>query len=393
MKRTLSLLLGALLLTLSLNLAPISAQALKDPAEASKPSSETLETFETIPDTPAMPGPVQGLKGRSTIQGTVLTWEGNGSDAYAIYSLGTTGKDVQYLSLTSNTKFTILEPSDGVTFYTVFGVNRPGKGQAFGPMGGYTYGVKLTAPEKPSKVNVQAVDGGLEISWNVVQGLHYDLYDLGTDGKSNNLLQENAQSPYTHALTEPGRRLYRVVSRNDQGLKTLGDYVYGVVPQAPKAQPNASVKSYVISNGLTITGTVTDMTDELIALQNAERARHGVGPLHKNNRFQSGLTVRAAEAAWDMDTTRVLEWAHTRPNGTWWTTAFYGAGGVNNENITAWTDVYTPEHAHQCWTDSPGHYSAYMAPHNTQTQVLKFTMDSMVNPGEHIEAYVQVFGS
>ena len=91
-----------------------------------------------------------------------------------------------------------------------------------------------------------------------------------------------------------------------------------------------------------------DYASQVVALVNAERAKHGLSALKADSRVQQAAQVRAAET--------VQSFSHTRPNGSSFSTALTEAGVSytrSGENIAYGQS--TPQQVVNAWMNSSGH--------------------------------------
>ena len=95
------------------------------------------------------------------------------------------------------------------------------------------------------------------------------------------------------------------------------------------------------------------MVQEVIRLTNVERAKYNLAPLQYHAGLQQAAMVRAKEIS--------IKLAHTRPDGTLYTTAISeaGVGCPDLENITA--GYHTPKAVMDAWMNSPGHKAAIIS--------------------------------
>lgn len=98
---------------------------------------------------------------------------------------------------------------------------------------------------------------------------------------------------------------------------------------------------------------IQQMVQEVFRLTNIERQKEGSPPLTYNKALEKGAMARAKELT--------VKFAHTRPDGTDSSVAYYkaGAGHTSGENIAVGYD--SPESVVQGWMHSPGHRHAMIA--------------------------------
>lgn len=98
------------------------------------------------------------------------------------------------------------------------------------------------------------------------------------------------------------------------------------------------------------TSTFAEQAAEIIRLTNEYRSEYGLPELTHIADLDTPATLRAKEAA--------SVWAHTRPDGTSFSTVFAEYGleyTAYGENLFAVNSRYTPEQVLQAWKDSPTH--------------------------------------
>ena len=102
---------------------------------------------------------------------------------------------------------------------------------------------------------------------------------------------------------------------------------------------------------------------DVLALVNQERAKAGLGQLEWGNTCEEAATVRAREI--------ITTYAHTRPDGSKWSTAcpIPATGGSSGENLAAGNTTVSPSTVVTTWMNSPSHRENIMNPVYTKLSV------------------------
>ncbi len=95
---------------------------------------------------------------------------------------------------------------------------------------------------------------------------------------------------------------------------------------------------------------------EVLTLVNSERARAGLGALSWGSSCENAANIRATEIK--------SVYAHTRPDGSAWSTAcpIPASGGKSGENLAAGASVPSPNTVVMAWMNSPEHRSNILDP-------------------------------
>lgn len=95
---------------------------------------------------------------------------------------------------------------------------------------------------------------------------------------------------------------------------------------------------------------------DVLALVNEERSKAGLGALEWGTTCEEAANVRAREI--------MTSYAHTRPDGSSWSTAcpIPESGGISGENLNASNAAVSPETTVASWMSSPDHRANILNP-------------------------------
>lgn len=115
---------------------------------------------------------------------------------------------------------------------------------------------------------------------------------------------------------------------------------------------------------------------DVLTLVNRERANNGLGQLTWGTTCEAAAMVRAREI--------ISVYAHTRPDGSKWSTAcpIPATGGSSGENLAAGNTTVSPETVVTTWMNSPSHRENILNPTFT-----KLSVGFVFDPGTQYKTY------